>query len=299
MSDPLAQIVAFLKPVPSIAKLVTAGGHWLVERQELGSPFYCAIVEGHCLLTISGRAPMTLGPGDFVLVPEIHSFTMSSLQPPPRATLPQRLETSPGVFRLGDPSLPSQITAMVGHCVFKANDRPLLVSLLPDVIRVTGQQRLMDLVRMIHTETVDRLEAREMVLTRLLEVLLIDALRSAGGAMTSPGLLRGLSDAKLALALQRIHQDPSSEVTVEVLAREAGMSRSSFFDRFRRLVGVAPMEYATAWRMALAKDLLLRREAPLAHVAAQIGYSSASAFNVAFTRHVGVTPGAFARQDLQ
>jgi AraC-like DNA-binding protein len=294
MSDPLAEIVALLKPAPSVAKLVTAGGAWLVERKDLTSPFYCAVLEGRCLLTISGREPVLLETGDFILVPEIHAFTMSSLQPPPQGTLPQRLETSPGVFRLGDPSHEVDITLMVGHCAFLASDRQLLVSLLPDVVHVQREGRFMDLVRMIHAETVGLLAAREMVLTRLLEVLLIDALRSAGGTSLSPGLLRGLADTRLAPALRRIHQDPGGEISVENLAEAAAMSRSSFFDRFRREMGVAPMEYVTRWRMALAKDMLRRREASLAEIAARIGYTSASAFNVAFARHVGTTPGAFA-----
>ncbi|KQS59417.1 AraC family transcriptional regulator [Rhizobium sp. Leaf371] len=297
MSDPLAQIVSLLKPVPSIAKLVTAGGTWWVERRELGSPFYCAIVEGRCLLTIAGRTPIILESGDFVLVPQIHEFTMSSFEPPPPGTSSQRLETGPGVFRLGDPDAPSEVTAMVGHCSFRANDKQLLSSLLPDIVHARGERRLMDLVGMIHAEMVGGLAARDMILSRLLEVLFIDALRSTGGAETSPGLLRGLSDMRLAPALRRIHQDPSGGVSVEELAETSAMSRSAFFDRFRRQVGVPPMEYVTGWRMAIAKDLLIRREAPLVEIATRIGYASASAFNVAFTRHVGVTPGVFARTD--
>lgn len=73
------------------------------------------------------------------------------------------------------------------------------------------------------------------------------------------------------------------------------MSRSAFFKRFRKEVGVPPMEYVTGWRMALAKDLLVRQEATLVDIATRVGYTSASAFSVAFTRHVGVTPGAYAR----
>jgi len=267
----------------------------LVERRELGSPFYCAIVEGRCLLTISGRSPITLEAGDFILVPHIHDFTMSGLLPLPLGTLPQRLETNPGVFRLGDPSAPIEVTAMVGHCSFLANDRHLLSSLLPDIVHVRGERRLMDLVRMIHTETVGNLTAREMILSRLLEILFIDALRSAGGAETSPGLLRGLSDVRLAPAIRRIHHDPGKGVSVEALAETAAMSRSAFYDRFRRELGVAPIEYVTAWRMALAKDLLIHQKTPLVEIATRIGYASASAFSVAFTRHVGVTPRAFGR----
>ncbi|OQP86805.1 AraC family transcriptional regulator [Rhizobium rhizosphaerae] len=293
MADPLAEIVSLLKPVPSIAKLVTAGGAWSVERRELGSPFYCAIAEGRCLLTIAGRSPIILECGDFVLVPQIHAFTMCSFQPPSPGTLPRRLETGPGVFRLGDPDAPAEVTAMVGHCSFLANDKQLLSSLLPDIVHARGERRLMDLVGMIHAEMVGGLAARDMILSRLLEVLFIDALRSTGGAETSPGLLRGLSDIRLAPALRRIHQDPSTGVSVRELAEISAMSRSAFFDRFRRQVGVPPMEYVTSWRMALAKDLLVRQEAPLIEIATRIGYASASAFSVAFTRHLGVTPGVF------
>lgn len=85
-------------------------------------------------------------------------------------------------------------------------------------------------------------------------------------------------------------------MSVEGLAVTSAMSRSAFFDRFRREVGVPPMEYVTGWRMAIAKDLLVRQETALVEIAARIGYASASAFSVAFTRHVGVTPGAFAKK---
>src|SRR3546814_2861072 len=84
MNDPIAEVVSLLKPSPSSSKLGTGGSQWLVERTELGSPFYCAVVDGHCRMTIIGREPMLLTAGDFVLIPEIFSFTMSSLEPPPR-----------------------------------------------------------------------------------------------------------------------------------------------------------------------------------------------------------------------
>ena len=294
MADPVAEVVSLLKPSPSIAKLVTGGGQWLVERTELGSPFYCAVVEGRCLMTIKGRQPMLLTAGDFVLVPEIFSFTMSSLEPPPRGALAQRLETSPGVFRLGDPNAPAEIKAMVGHCAFGSDDNALLVSLLPEVIHISGEERLTLLVQMINDETRANRTAREMVLHRLLEVLLIEALRSTGGAAAPPGLLRGMADPQLAPTLRRIHEDPGRSMTVEALARDAAMSRSTFFDRFRKEVGVAPMEYAIGWRMALAKELLCK-DIAMAEIASRVGYGSTSAFSVAFSRHVGKSPGAYSR----
>jgi AraC-like DNA-binding protein len=76
------------------------------------------------------------------------------------------------------------------------------------------------------------------------------------------------------------------------------MSRSAFFERFSRAVGVAPMEYLLAWRMAIAKQLLRKRELAIAEIAERTGYSSVSTFGVAFTRHVGVPPGCFSNRQI-
>jgi len=73
------------------------------------------------------------------------------------------------------------------------------------------------------------------------------------------------------------------------------MSRSAFFARFSRIVGLQPMEYLLTWRMALAKRMLRTRDLAIEQVAAKIGYSSASTFSTAFTRHVGMPPLRYAR----
>jgi transcriptional regulator GlxA family with amidase domain len=109
------------------------------------------------------------------------------------------------------------------------------------------------------------------VLTRLVEVLLIEALRQMHG--------------KLARSW-----------TVAELAKTAALSRSAFFDRFTRTVGLPPMEYLLAWRMAVAKDLLRRHDFGLAEVAERFGYGSASTFSTAFSRHVGQPPSRYARE---
>jgi transcriptional regulator GlxA family with amidase domain len=109
------------------------------------------------------------------------------------------------------------------------------------------------------------------------------------------GLLRGLSDTKLAAAMRLMHGDPARSWTVEELATKAALSRSAFFERFTRAVGLPPMEYLLAWRMALAKDLLRRSDIAIATVAERVGYGSASTFSTAFSRHVGQPPGRYAR----
>lgn len=86
---------------------------------------------------------------------------------------------------------------------------------------------------------------------------------------------------------------PEHPGTVAELADEAALSRSAFFARFSRIVGLPPMEYLLGWRMALAKRLLCDRELGMDQVAERVG--SASTFSVAFGRHTGVSPARYGR----
>jgi len=190
------------------------------------------------------------------------------------------------------------VRMIMGYCVFGSPDAGLLVSLLPQIVRVRGEARLTTLLQLVGDETHARRPARDIVLMRLLEVLFIEALRSTVETCATPGLLRGLADERVAIALRRMHEDPTQNWTVPQLATEAALSRSAFFERFRRKVGVAPMEYLLSWRMAMAKNLLRRREGGIAEVAERVGYSSASTFSIAFTRHVGLPPARYAREQV-
>jgi transcriptional regulator GlxA family with amidase domain len=163
------------------------------------------------------------------------------------------------------------------------------------VLHVRGLERLSVLVRLVGEESMEQRAGRELVLTRLVEVLLVEVLRSASSDEASPGLLRGLADARLAPAIRQMHEKLTRSWTVAQLARTAALSRSAFFERFTRTVGMPPMEYLLTWRMAVAKDLIRRQELGLAEVAERVGYGSASAFSTAFSRHVGMAPSLFAQ----
>ena len=115
--------------------------------------------------------------------------------------------------------------------------------------------------------------------------LLVETLRfrtEGADAIRRPGLLVGLADPLLGRALRRLHSDVAHAWSVEELAREAGLSRSVFGERFG--------QYLMEWRVALAKAMLQRAALPLETVASAIGYQSASAFTTAFRREVGTRP---------
>ena len=298
MIDPLAEVVTLLQPGARFSKLVLGASPWRVSRSDAGQPFYCVILEGACRMVIDGHEPIELVSGDFVLIPAAYGVAMSSLVPPPpgiQTLVPIALGNNE--FRIGEPDGPVDSRMMVGHCSFGSPDASLLVSLLPQIVHVRGVERLATLVQLVRDESRAQRPAREVVLSRLLEVLLIEALRSTAETTASPGLVRGLSDGRLAAAIRGMHEHPTRAWTVAELAKEAALSRSTFFERFNRAVGVAPMEYLLTWRMALAKDLLRRREGGVAEVAQRVGYSSASTFSVAFTRHVGRPPSQYAREE--
>jgi len=293
-NDPLAEVVTLLQPTARFSKLVECSGEWRVHRPATGSPFYCAILEGSCRATVDGRS-LTLCAGDFLLVPAVRELVNESLTPPSDGVTTLPVEVSPGYLRLGWQTGPVNVRMQLGHCSFDSPDADLLVSLLPQVIVARGEPRLALLLQLINEESRAQRSARDLVLQRLLEVMLIEALRCDTDTSSTPGLARGLADESLAIALRAIHARPEHSWTVAALAKNAALSRSAFFARFARIVGVAPMEYLLAWRMALAKRSLQGREHAIEQIAESVGYSSASTFTVAFTRHVGIPPARYAR----
>ncbi len=308
MIDPLSEVVTLLHPTAPFSKLVIASAPWTVRRTDLEQPFYLLVLEGSCHLTIDGPNDgpndddtITLDQGDFALIPAARGFATSSLEPPPpregeMVTTP--IAPMPGGARVGDPDGAVDVRMLVGSCVFGSPDAALLVSLLPRWVHVRGEQRLSTLVQMVGEEFRADRPAREIMMARLLEVLFIEALRSSASTASSAGLVRALADTKLAMALRSMHEHPADSWTVAQLAREATLSRSAFFERFSRAVGVAPMEYLLTWRMALAKQMLRQHESPMAEIAERVGYSSVSTFGVAFTRHVGIPPGRYSKVQL-
>lgn len=299
MSDPLEQIIRLLRPRAVFSKGITGAGDWAVRYPAFRHPGFCAMTHGRCLLSVDGEAPILLEEGDFVLLPATPAFTMSA----PGAT-GRRVEAgalpAPGQsVRHGRRDGPADMCQFGGYFAFDSPDADLLVTLLPPVIHIRGAARLTRLVGLVGDEAGRDDIGRDLILERLVEILLIEALRSVPGTATGPGLLRGLADDRVVTAFRLMHGDLERNWTASDLAQAVGMSRSAFFDRFLRTVGMTPMDYLLSWRMAVAKSLLRAGRLSLAEVAGRIGYGSASTFSTAFSRHVGEPPGRFMRRAMQ
>lgn len=296
MVDPLSQIITLLRPHAVFTKGISGAGRWGVRYTDFGHPSFCVVTEGRCRLAVDGQDALTLEAGDFVLLPTTPGFTLSGFEPVTPALIDPRATPTPeGDVRHGTADGEPSVRLLGGYFIFQSDDAGLLVSLLPAQVHVRGVARLSTIVALLIEEADAERAGRDLVLGRLVEILLVEALRATQRRNAPAGLLRGLNDSRLAEAIRQVHGDPARPWTMAQLADHAALSRSAFFDRFVRNVGLAPMEYLLAWRMAIAKDLLRRGEASIAQVAERVGYGSASSFSTAFSRHVGQPPGGYAR----
>ena len=175
-----------------------------------------------------------------------------------------------------------------------------LLDALPPVMTLTPavDDPLRDVVTLLSRELVRAEPAQQIVLDRLLDLLLVLAIRSDfRGSATAPRWFRASADPRLSAALQAMHANAALPWTVTELAAVSGLSRAAFARAFREALGQAPMQYLTEWRMTIARDHLRTGNLSLAQVAEAVGYGSPFAFAAAFRRHHGDPPGAWRQRE--
>src|SRR5688572_30374656 len=201
MNDPLSQVIALLQPRTVFSKRISGAGRWGVRYSAFGHPSFCAVLEGSCRLAVDGHRPLTLEAGDFVLLPATPAFTLSGFEPVKPQPIDPKLMAAPAEeVRHGTRGGRPDVRLLGGYFDFDSPDAAMLVPLLPRVVHVRGVERLSVLVRLVGEESMGKRSGRDLVLQRLVEVLLIEGLRSTTEEDAPPGLLRGLADPRLAPA---------------------------------------------------------------------------------------------------
>jgi AraC-like DNA-binding protein len=156
---------------------------------------------------------------------------------------------------------------------------------------------LHDAIGLLSRELATPAPGQQTVLDRLLDIILVHALRASfHQSPHAPRWYQASTDPRLDPALRAIHTNAAYPWTVPEFAALSGLSRAAFARAFRQALGQAPMQYLTEWRMTLARDYLRSGELSLAHIASRTGYTSPYAFAAAFRRHHGQPPGRW-RQD--
>lgn len=296
--DALAAVVTLLRPQTVLSKIVHGGGRWGVRYPAFGQPSFALILKGSCWLDVDGVPATILGTGDFILLPTTPGFTLASdleVTPKPMQPVPPEHHVDEVVH--GDAETEPSVSLLGGWFAFDPVNATLLVDLLPRMLHIRATDPAIDgvapIVELIRREMREQRAGQALVLTRLIEIMLVEALRSAPADLHTTGLLAGLRDPRLAAALRGIHTDAAQPWTLVTLARRAGMSRSSFAERFARVIGMTPLNYLLKWRIAVAKNLLAREQMSVAETALAVGYQSASGFSTAFSRETGRSPKEF------
>ncbi|MGW7204643.1 cupin domain-containing protein [Streptomyces sp. NPDC054837] len=196
-----------------------------------------------------------------------------------------------GVRTWGD-RLDGSAVMLIGTYLWQGEVSGRLLDALPPLLTLTSDVWDCPLTPFLMEEIVRDEPGQEVVLDRLLDLLVIAALRAwfSRPEAAAPAWYRAMADPVVGRVLRLIQDDPAHPWTVASLAAKAGVSRAALARRFTDLVGEPPMTYLTGWRLALAADRLRDSDATLDAIARQVGYGSAFALSSAFKRVYGVSP---------
>jgi AraC-like DNA-binding protein len=319
---PLSEVLQALRMTGAVFFDTKAGAPWVSETPnsaEFGCilfpdaehvvPFH-VVLEGSCWVEIPGAGePAFLGEGGVVIVPRGDHHVMGSV-PGMRESGPPSLSDYRKAVRLDRP-LFTALNHASDHaascrfiCGFIGCDtQPFnpLIDALPRLLvaRIPSANRslLESLLNLAVDETGAASAEGDSALAKMAEMLFVEVLREY--MMTLPadsqGWFSGVRDRHVGAALRLIHNRPATPWSIEKLAREVGLSRSAFAERFTHFVGIAPMSYLARWRMQMAAALLRRDEVTISRAAIEVGYESEAAFHRAFKRYAGVSPGNWRR----
>ena len=262
-----------------------------------GALWFHVVTAGECTLA-TAEGSTVLRAGDLALVPHGAGHVLRS---GPGALTPMITEIEAG---LGDDSYAvlrhgggARADMVCGAVRFDHPAARTMVDLLPAILHVPASplgDRLQTVLRLMAAEVEQLRPGGEAVVTRLADVLVVQAIRSWLDTART-GWLGALHDPQIGRALALVHRDPARDWTVASLAAQLPMSRSAFAARFTELVGEPAMQYVTRWRMHVALDGLRDGESTVAEMAGRLGYRSEAAFSRAFKRVVGVPPGSVRR----
>jgi AraC-like DNA-binding protein len=297
-----------------IMSLLRTSGH-LYGRLDFCAPFgfefpgykgICLIViRGSCFLGVDKESLHPLAAGDFVLLPNPGCYSLRSR---PDLVLRPALEVcSEEEFRqtrlISFDGGEGPSTSVIAGCfAFASPESELLVKHLPSVIHLQASGKhappwFQSTIQFIAAETSQNLPGASAIVDRLADALFTVAMRARTGIScraAHPSWLRALADPQIGEALRQIHAEPERPWTIAILAQRVSMSRSSFAERFRELVGETPLEHLTQWRMVRAANMLLaNRPMKSAAIASAVGYESASSFGKVFSRVMGMSPGKY------
>lgn len=309
--DLLSQMLTLIRLEGELVFSVDLNCPWAL-RFDPGSAYFFAVLKGDVTVLTADGPPVRATAGDVVMLPRGVGHMLSDGSDAIAAATSDLMATQFTAeslcLRHGGEGAQTQLIGGAFH--FENASMPWVVSALPGVIHIpkSGGQTAGWLEGLAHFMMVEAKEVHpgsSIMISRLIDVLVIRILRTwvQTNNADATGWPAALADPRIGRALKAIHDQPFKRWRVLDLARIAGMSRSSFADRFSALLGEAPLSYQSRWRLTLARDLLREPESKVSDVARAIGYDSEAAFSRAFKTQFGIAPvhvraGGGARETL-
>lgn len=298
--DPLTALFELLRPRALPWKHLMARGDWAWRMPADPGVVFGRVIDGRCRYEVPRVGRGWLESGDYFLLTAPPPWLLRS---PGDTEVIVDFESLPVhvLSASANDDREAGVRIIGGHFTFDSVNTDLLLPFLSPVVHIAATEgresgRLERVLTMIDAEASVVRPGQDAVLSRMLEIVLIELLR-APEMLTGlhRGMLTGLTHPQIGAALRAFHSDISRNWSVVSLAAVATMSRSVFSERFTALIGRPAMTYVLQWRMAVGKDLLRSGGQSLDEIAMATGYGSASAFSTAFTRTVRSSPARFAR----
>lgn len=274
-----------------------ARGDWGLALPAVPGPTLHTVLEGEVTFWTGDPVDaVTIRPGDVLLVRGRTEQHLAHAAGAGCVPIEELAAASPDrQLVLEHPGSPAAAAFFCGAYLFEGDLPATLLSSLPATLQITPAAggSLRATTDLIARELLEDEPGQQTLLDRLLDVAFVQILREhfAADQLAAPAWFRASGDPHLGPALRAVHADPGHPWTVAALAAQASLSRAAFARRFSLELGVAPLQYVTDWRMALARERLRDTDDGIAAIAQSLGYASEFSFAAAFKRHEGIAPG--------
>jgi AraC-like DNA-binding protein len=297
-SDLLSQVLTLIRLRGELVFSADLSAPWGIDFPPGPAHLHIVSEGGMRVVASDGRAVDAV-PGDLLVLPQGRGHSIGTpgaqLLPFTEVFAEQMQHESLSLTLGGGGGLTRLIT---GAFRFEGDNMPTMLAVLPSIIHIPHTLRadeenwLEGIAQFLLAEARAPHPGAALMISRLIDILVIRAFRL--WVRTAPpedrGWLGALADPRISRALKAIHDEPFRQRSVAELAAVAGMSRSSFAERFAALIGAAPLHYQTRWRLLLANEMLKRPSVRVSDVARRVGYESDAAFSRAFKAQFGYAP---------
>lgn len=307
MSDVFTELLDLMRVRSTAFVGKNLSAPWSIEigQQDPLARFHL-VLEGQTWMGLpDGTDGVVLNKGDLAIIPHglAHIYHNVGNTSAPKCLLLPDHDKGPYFHSLNDLA-EGDTNLLCGYFHISEQTPPTVVAHLPNMLVERGAddgasvKRFDLIVSLIRQEVAKDGTISPMVLNRLTEVLCLYAIQNwLTRTLTDEehAHLRALADPKVKLVLDKIHDAPAEDWTVDALARLFGRSRTAFASHFKSATGLSPISYVRRWRIRLACNMLESTKMSIDEIAFKVGYSDTNAFNRAFNRETGTSPGAYKR----